>query len=263
MPMIWKIMWYTGRMFEALIRPRRRAEPATEEDDRIEVAGVPVRLTVSTRARRISLRIDAVRAEAVLVRPKGVSRARALAFLDHHGAWLARQAARIDPGVPYIDGGVIPYRGADLTLRAAPGARRGCWLEGDVLHVSGQPEHFARRVRDWLKDQALAHAKAAVPEYTDRLGCPTPRVAVRDPRTRWGSCSSRGVINFSWRLILAPPHVFDYVVAHEVAHLREANHGPRFWALVTDLYGPEWESARAWLHAHGPALMRVGAVSGE
>jgi predicted metal-dependent hydrolase len=126
-----------------------------------------------------------------------------------------------------------------------------------VLHVPGQPEFVSRRVTNWLRGEARRDLERAVARHADALGRQPTRIRVADPKSRWGSCSSKGALTFSWRLVLAPPRVLDYLVAHEVAHLREMNHGRRFWSLVERL-DPDYEVARAWLNNSGVALSSVG-----
>jgi predicted metal-dependent hydrolase len=111
---------------------------------------------------------------------------------------------------------------------------------------------------DWMKRQAHLDLKARVDVHANRLGLTPARIVVRDQTTRWGSCSTSGALSFSWRLVLAPPFVLDYLAAHEVAHLGHMNHGPRFWSLVERTM-PRHEEARTWLHKHGASLHRYGS----
>ena len=126
-----------------------------------------------------------------------------------------------------------------------------------MLSVSCDAAHVARRVRDFLAREAKRDLTEAIERYAAQLGQRPVRVTLRDTRSRWGSCTARGELNFSWRLILAPPTVLDYLVAHEMAHLREMNHSPRFWALVHALC-PHTDAAEAWLKRHGTGLHRYG-----
>ena len=125
------------------------------------------------------------------------------------------------------------------------------------LIVSGAKEHAPRRLADWLAGEARRDLEMRVSAHATALGLKARRITLRDQKSRWGSCSSDGRLSFSWRLILAPNKVLDYVAAHEVAHLREMNHSPRFWAHVKASYGdPSW--AKKWLRENGQALMSVG-----
>jgi len=143
------------------------------------------------------------------------------------------------------------------------GVWQGYWADRNAvetaplptLRVSGEPAHAPRRLADWLKAEARADLSERVAHHADVLGVAPKRISVRDQSTRWGSCSCTGSLSFSWRLIFAPGFVLDYVAAHEVAHLREMNHGPRFWRLVRDTM-PEMNAARRWLREYGAELHR-------
>lgn len=210
----------------------------------------------SPRARRISLRIDPHLGSVVVTLPVRASRAAGLALLRAHAGWVAERLAALPALVRLADGGRVPFHGTPTPIRHIPQARGGAWLEDGEIRVSGLPEHLPRRVRDFLRAEAqhgftdLAHRKAAL------AGLRPARVAIKDTRSRWGSCSPEGVLMFSWRLVMAPPWVQDYVAAHEVAHLRHMNHGPRFWALVSDLT-PHTDTAVEWLRTDGPGLLRI------
>ena len=224
-------------------------------------AALPLRWEsgAARRARRILLRIDRNARRAELVLPLGVSVADGRRFAETKALWLRNRLALLPESLPFAPGATVPILGRDCLLVHAPGGRAGVVRDGDRLIVSGHSDFFARRVRDWLKREArrriagLAHAKAG------RIGCKVARVSVRDQQSRWGSCSSNGNLSFSWRLILAPEEVLDYVVAHEVAHLAEPNHSPRFWELV-DRLSDHAEFSRKWLRAHGPGLHAYGAA---
>ena len=165
--------------------------------------------------------------------------------------------AAVPTRIPFEDGQTIPVLGRDHVIRHLPGARRGVWRAEGAIWVSGQAPHVGRRVQDYLKREARreistrAHDKARAIERSIR------RIVLRDTRTRWGSCSADGALNFCWRLVLAPEGVLDYVVAHEVAHLVHMNHSQRFWTLVGRLTG-ETAGPRRWLRDRGHQLHRYG-----
>lgn len=217
----------------------------------------PLELRESPRARRMTLRVDPGRGLIQVVIPKGVSEREAVRFVDRHAAWVQSRLAALPPERPFVDGAPVPVLGRDHVVRHDPSLRGAGRRENGELRVGGGPEHTARRVRDLLTAEARrllterAHAMAAM------LGVRVKGVSIRDTRSRWGSCSAAGRLSFSWRLILTPEAVFDYVVAHEVAHLVEMNHSPRFWAQVAHL-GHDAATARAWLRRHGAALLRFG-----
>lgn len=227
----------------------------------LTVAGLPVVLAVNPRARRISLRLCSGTRTLRLTLPPRASRARALAFLAEQEAWIARQAAhRLPPATPFRPGLTLPVNGTDLLL--ATGTGRRPLLDGHTLHVPGTGTLYAGRVRRWLVSEALATLDAETRALAPRTGKPVRSVKVGDFRSRWGSCAPDGRIAYNWRLILAPPPVRHAVVAHEVAHLAEPNHSPRFWALAEQLLGTAHAPSRAWLRAHGPSLHGYGVEFG-
>lgn len=224
---------------------------------RIEDQEVPLTVTRHPRARRLTLRLDPVAGELRLALPRGVALAEGLNFARQRSHWILTQLESLPPRVAFADGAEIPYLGESHRIRHDPQARRGVWRERCSIRVSGHIEHLPRRITDFLKAEARreltdrAHVKAA------KIDRQLARVSLRDTQSRWGSCSVAGCINFSWRLILAPEAVLDYVVAHEVAHLVHMNHGPRFWALVDKLTA-ETEAPRRWLRKNGASLLRYG-----
>jgi predicted metal-dependent hydrolase len=225
----------------------------------MEIGGRPVALAIrrSQRARRLHLRIDPVHADVELVLPRGVGLQEGLRFAGNKRAWLAARLAAVPAHVPFADGVAIPVLGQMLTIRHRPERRGGVQRQDFDLLVSGAGDHVARRVRDWLKSQARSELSARSRVCAARVGRAVARVRIGDPRSRWGSCSAAGVLAYSWRLMLAPIDVVDYVVAHEVSHLVEPNHGRRFWQLVGSLAN-NTQGARSWLREHGNALLRYG-----
>ena len=222
---------------------------------------VPLVCRVSPRARRITLRVDAKSATVQLTLPRGVSRAEALAFAERHRDWLRRRLSDLPAPVPFVAGAEIPILGETHVIRHAPGARRGVWRESGAILVSGGAEFVPRRVTDFLKREARREIQARAQDKAASLpgkARQLRKVILRDTRSRWGSCAHSGDLSFSWRLILTPEFVCDYVVAHEVAHLAEMNHGPRFWRLVGELTDSVSE-AKSWLRREGAGLHRYGA----
>src|SRR5690242_5801574 len=234
----------------------REAPPRTAT---VEVGGRPVNVAVrrNPRARRLYLRIDPVRADVVLVLPRGVGLQEGLRFAQDRRLWLAGRLAAMPAHTPFADGVTIPFLGESLTIRHDQANRGAALRVGGELRVGGRPEYLARRVRDWLKGQARTVLATRSRVYAERIGRPIARVRIGDPKSRWGSCSAGGGLAYSWRLVLAPLDVMDYVVAHEVAHLAEHNHGRRFWALVDTLTGAS-HAARTWLRRNGNTLLRYG-----
>ena len=209
------------------------------------------------QARRVSLRIDTKKGQVVVTLPMRASRAAGMALLNDNAAWVAEKLAALPTPLRLEAGAAVTIDGIPTPIRPAPNARGGAWLEDGALHVTGAPEFCARRVADFLRAEARRRFSAQALAKAHEAGLTPRRVTVKDTRSRWGSCSPDGVLMFCWRLVMAPPYVQDYVVAHEVAHLRHLNHGDAFWALAARL-SPHRERAEAWLHTEGPSLMRVG-----
>ncbi len=230
---------------------------------------IVVQLRRSPRARRYTLRVRFAARDAVLTMPQRGSLREAQAFAARHAAWIAARLRHLPDVIPFEDGAVAPLRGVEHLLAHRPHARGVVWREpmGDdapqgaptfMLCVAGSSEHMARRVADYLKREARRDLEAAVARHTCKLGLPPRSVGLRDTVSRWGSCSASGSLNFSWQLIMAPPHVLDYLAAHEVAHLVHLNHSPQFWSLAHRLCD-EVDRAEAWLTAHGAQLHKYGA----
>ena len=225
-----------------------------------------VRIVESARTQRLTLRLlaqpDATTGDAFKVTvPPGTPLAEINGFLARHADWAAEQLSGRPEPVAIRDGAVIPLRGIDTTIVHDGPGRRAPWLAptldgGMTLHVAGPVESLPRRVTDFLKREARADLEGAVECHAEALGVRPTSLTIRDTVSRWGSCSTRGALNFSWRIVLAPPEVLDYLAAHEVAHLREMNHSPRFWALVKDVC-PDMETHRDWLRRHGATLHAV------
>ena len=221
---------------------------------------VPVTLRRNRNARRYILRLDKSGTGIVVTLPTRGSQRQAMEFAASHSRWIEEQLASAADHIPLTDGSLIPLRGTDHRIVHRPDCRGTVWIAADgsrEIHVAGHREHVPRRTRDWLKRQAKDDLLTASGLYAGKMGLKFSRVTVRDQTTRWGSCSAAGALSYSWRLILAPPYVLDYVAAHEVAHLQEMNHGPRFWSLVRT-HCPRASDARRWLKVHGRNLHRYG-----
>lgn len=246
----------------ALLRKRKRSAARPPQPPRaLEISGLPITLELreSARATRMTLRVDAGRGLVQVVVPVGVSETDARQFVGRHDGWLRARLAAMPPSLPFADGASVPYLGVEHVIRHDPALRGPTRIEEGALLVGGQPEHVARRVRDFLAAEAKRELSIRARVKAASIGARVAAVTIRDTKSRWGSCSSTGRLSFSWRLILTPEPVLDYVVGHEVAHLREMNHSPRFWALCASLTaGQNVELPRAWLKANGTRLLRYG-----
>ena len=272
--------WFRAKRRKLAQRPPARLLQVSPR-----AGGTPIAVTLkrNPRARRLVLTVDPGDAAPKLVIPPYVSVGEAQAFLDSRALWLERRLEALPPRIAFADGVAIPFLGVTLTLRHAAGARGaagstrdaavdpaaqiligprgstrgGVWRDGDALCVTGGLPHLARRATDWLKRVAREEFARRAGDKATLLRLPAPRVSIRDPKRQWGSCSADGVLRLSWRLVMAPAEVVDYVVAHEVAHLIEMNHGRRFWAAVARLT-PHMATARIWLKRNGHGLLRFG-----
>jgi predicted metal-dependent hydrolase len=240
--------------------PAPTSVPATRiVEEQLELDGTPLPVTIrlDRRARRISLRVDPSRGQVLITAPPRAGIKQALGFAQTQAGWIRKRLARMPQAKPFAPGTMISVQGQDLILTHCPDQRGNVWIDGDKLCVAGAVDHMARRVTDWLKLNARKVLAEQVALYCSRINKPVPKVQVRDSLTRWGSCSSTGVISFSWRLILAPPFVMEYVAAHEVCHLVHMNHSVRFWNLCESLID-DCERPKAWLNAFGVTLHRIG-----
>jgi predicted metal-dependent hydrolase len=197
----------------------------------------------SSRARRVSLRIDPTGGAVVVTLPTRATRKAGMALLMGHADWVSDRLAALPEAITFIDGAMVPICGVPHRIRHAPAARGGAFLLDQELQVTGAPEFLARRVRDFLRREALRRLSGLAMAKAGLIGIVPKRVTVKDTTSRWGSC--------------APDIVQDYVVAHEVAHLRHMNHGPKFWSLVDELT-PHTKTAIPWLRSEGARLLRIG-----
>jgi predicted metal-dependent hydrolase len=237
--------------------PKRQL--AQRELLRIGGEAVPITLKLNRRARRLIVRVHPSTGEVTVVAPSRRELEHALDFARKEMGWIARQRAIVPAVVPLGLGARILFRGQEHRICEGKRGPSPVWIDeaGDerVIRVAGRAEHVPRRVLDFIKREARRALDARSLDFASRLGARPRRITVRDTASRWGSCSVQGSLSYSWRLILAPDFVLDYVVAHEVAHMREMNHGARFWRLVRDLVG-DFEVAQKWLADHGALLHR-------
>lgn len=232
------------------------------------VAGrnLPLSIWENPRARRLTLRIETGgKGIRVTIPPRLPERELDLFIARHHG-WIEMQIAKVPVVVPFTAGGTVNIRGISHLIVHEP-TKRGTTRQAHddnqqpVLIVHGDAQHLGRRIADYLKKLAKIDINGLVLVHTKRVGRPAQSVRFKDTTSRWGSCTSKGDLSFSWRIMMAPAEVINYLVAHEVAHLIEMNHGPDFWALCTKLC-PDTPSSRAWLKRNGSALHAISFVAG-
>jgi predicted metal-dependent hydrolase len=214
------------------------------------------------RARRYTIRVRDAYRDVVLTMPRRGNLADAHVFAQRNVAWIATKLSKLPDVVPFTDGEIIPFRGVPHRITHCPHARGIVWIEHDgtgnpLICAAGNASHISRRVTDFLKREAKKILTEASRAYAAKIGVNIKSIGLRDSGSRWGSCSESGSLSYSWRLILAPSFVLDYLAAHEIAHRIELNHSKRFWALL-DSMTPDRVRAEAWLGAHGNSLHRYG-----
>jgi predicted metal-dependent hydrolase len=244
-----------------LFQTRTPSAPVAHFDVAHSGATYRVALKRLPSARRFTLRVRGATRDVVLTMPARSSLKSAREFAERHAAWIGARLARLPRPVTFEPLSAAPLRGVEHTIVHRPGARGVVWIEngdaGPMICVAGDLAHVQRRVADFLKREARRDLEAAVARYSAALRVEARRITLRDTTSRWGSCSSTGALNFSWRLILAPSFVLDYLAAHEVAHFVHMNHSPAFWKVTHRLF-PETDRAEEWLKAHGAGLHRFG-----
>jgi predicted metal-dependent hydrolase len=245
--------------FRTLTKPA--PQPVELREHTIAGRTLPLRIVENERARRLTLRIDAGGQGLRVTVPPGLRRGEVEKFLDRHQGWLEQRLAKV-PDRPQVRPGIrIPVRGVPHLIVHEPGKRGTVEVSrdeaGPVLIVHGDRLHLPRRVADFLKREARREIEALVAKHTAAVGRKAKAIRFKDTTSRWGSCTSDGNLSFSWRIMMAPAPVIDYLVAHEVAHLKEMNHGPKFWKLCTELC-PDTKRCKDWLKRNGGALQAIG-----
>ena len=234
----------------------RRAPPALPDQAIIATPDGPIEILVraSPRARRASLRVDPRESGVVLIVPARKPFAQALRFAESQALWIAARQRLSHSRVAMVAGATVPILGVPHRIRQLETGRPVSHGDGEI-RVTGAADHTARRVRDYLRRLALCEIAPRAERFAEQIDRSIGKISIRDPKSRWASCSSTGDLSFSWRLILAPEPILTYVVAHEVAHRIEMNHSPRFWRVVDQL-GVDAKASRAWLKTEGPRLLR-------
>jgi hypothetical protein len=239
---------------------RAKAAPIQTEIETIDGRRVPLTLMVNPRARHVSVRIDQTRRQAIATAPSKHQLKYAAQFAAERAGWIAHELARLPRGVVLQPGALAPLRGIAHLLTFEHG-RAGPRIEPgeppQLIAPAPDVALFELRLLRFFKQQARADLAARVAQHAHTLGVRPVRLQVKELRSRWGSCSTDGALSFSWRLVMAPPFVLDYLAAHETSHLKEMNHSRRFWAQVRKCM-PDFERGRAWLHQHGGALHAIG-----
>lgn len=217
---------------------------------------VPVTVRRNSQAKRLILRIDGATGDIKLTLPRHVSNRAATKFLIKQSEWIARERSALDPVQRVTCGSTIPYLGTEHRIIFTDTAPRTVMKIGDEIHVGGPADMAAGRLENWFRRQAKTFLIERSSLHAETLGVQYKRISIGDMKSRWGSCSSNGTLRYSWRLLMAPFAVMDYVAAHEVAHLKEMNHSDRFWAEVATCV-PDHKPQRRWLKTEGNTLFKV------
>ena len=244
-----------------LLRSLQRTAAAKPlEPSRLVIGGevLDVVFRRHAKARRLVLRLNANGTGVVVTVPNGVSRGKALDFTERSRGWIEDRVRSRGSLIQLAHGSIISVRGIDHEIQHIANRRGVVSLDTarGLIHVPGDPAHVPRRLVDFLKAEAREDLTRASRHYAALMDVSFRRIIIRDQKSRWGSCSAAGELSYSWRLILTPDYVLDYVAAHEVAHLRHLDHSARFWRMVLT-HCPNAGRARSWLRDHGQDVHRV------
>ena len=218
---------------------------------------IKVQIKYNSRAKHNILRLDPRTDALIITVPKVLSPSKIRRLVEKNANWIVDKLSLLPPKTPFIDGQTFNLMGKNIIICHDPDNLGGVKLNNETLMVSGKVEHISRRIKDWLKKYAHNILVHKVRNMAATLDASFGRISIRDNRSSWGSCSSQGNIAFSWRLIMAPEPVVDYVVAHEVAHLVYLNHSKDFWNTVGSL-DANYQESKNWLRINGDLLQRVG-----
>jgi predicted metal-dependent hydrolase len=243
-------------MLESLktILSNSRSDPQVE----IEGHSFPVRIKRTPQARRISLRADAIKREIRVTMPPYAPTSEALRFINQKRQWIAARMESVPENTPLCDGNEMAVEGTAHRIVWREDLPRSVAQKDGELRLGGPKDMVPQRILRWLQREARRTYTSEISHYCALAGEAVPRLQLGDPRSRWGSCSSRGTIALSWRLIMAPANVRRSVIAHEVAHMRHMDHSPEFYAWMDELFEGDRKVADKWLKMHGAGLHRVG-----
>lgn len=215
--------------------------------------GMDIKVIRSDKSGKLILRIDSKERIPVLSIPRFCSQRRAVKFVNENMDWILKSLAKLPEIKRFSDGDTISLFGQNIIISHRPEEKGGVWLENNLLCVSGDAEFLHRRVRDYIRRRAEEEFYIRSKELAEKIGCKLNGVVIKDTKSRWGSCSSLNNINYSWRIAMAPDFVIDYLIAHEVSHLKHHDHSDAFWECVATLC-PEWARGNSWLRRNGKSL---------
>ncbi len=221
------------------------------EPSKIELNGHEITVKRNALAKRISLKISQ-RGGIILVLPIKTKIDKAIKFAKSKQDWINENISKIPAPNKITIGSSIPLMGCNSKIIHS-GYFGKTYHEQNNIYVFAKPDYIEENVISYLKSLALKKVNAYSEQFSKQTGLKYKNISIRDSKTRWGSCSSSGNITFSWRLIMMPDFVMQYVVAHEIAHLKEMNHGQNFWNLVEKIF-PDYIKARKWLKQNGRTI---------
>ncbi len=213
----------------------------------------PIKVIKSSKCKRLTLRIDIKKRIPVMTIPKFCSSKKAINFAISNQEWIEKSLNQLPQAKPFEDGDKFCFLGNIITIKHSPEQKAGVFIKNNILYVSGEAEFLSRRVKDFIKKQAQTHLLELSRTMAKKIDCEVKRVAIKDTKSRWGSCSSLNNINYNWRIVLAPIEVINYLVAHEVSHLKHKNHHTEFWQCVKNLC-PQTDFGKEWLKENSNLL---------
>ena len=213
-----------------------------------------IKIVRSPQAKRLTLRIDEKNRRPILTIPRFCSQTKAISFIQDNQDWIINMLARLPKVKTFCNGESISFFGKSYIILHTPN-QRGTYIEDDFIKVGGDIEFIHRRILDFLKQQSLKILSELTVKRAKQIGCRVSGVSIKDTKSRWGSCSTLGNINYNWRICMAPLYVIDYLVCHEVTHLKHPDHSPSFWADLK-IICPDYENGRHWLKVRGKELYK-------
>ena len=217
----------------------------------------PVKFQRSLKSKSIKITPNLAKRIIIVSFPIYILKSTAITFLENNKSWVSKKLERIPSFKTISDGQTISFLGQNYKIKHLPDARRGVWIEGEYIFVSGELDFLNRRVKDFLKNEFKKYLIKQTKYYADKIEKSYKKITIKEITSRWGSCASNGNIVFNWRLCFAPVNVIDYVTAHEVVHLKELNHSIKFWKLVKQICDYNVDEAIQWLNRNGSKLYSI------
>lgn len=225
----------------------------------IDIDGHLLTLVIQSHnlAKRLRLKCDPFQRKIFLTHPEGARIKDIDAFFTKAHAWLRQQVSNATSRTDLKHGSTIPILGVNYLIQYQPGEKPDVQVDQGLITVKGDENRLQLVLGKWLRFHALGILKERSQKMATKIGVSIHKIKVRELKSIWGSCAADGSLTYSWRLVMAPAFVLDYICAHEVSHIKERNHGPKFWALVESIC-PDYKDAKAWLRKEGRILFSYG-----